>query len=285
MYLPSLATSTLITFPSSVFNELISCQSSALQILTVWSNPEDARYNPLFDILAGFGLSSLSPFMSTSSFGGLLVPFVNCISSCERNHRTSDTEDLCAGMLYETFRARRSHIRMESSPEPAATWYLKGVLVNGVLPLVRIDCLPVWREIQGENLAYMSVQDHGRATCTNIPYPSDRIETTINRGGLSQMISFKSGKLTRRPPAHHRLGTRAQILLSSDLLATRFPFSSPRPTDAKCHHMTLIQCSCQTDGTLFDKRGLRGLQMSPATFRWRKANKRHILAMNPKERT
>ena len=133
MYFPSLATSTLITFPSSVFNELMSCQSSALQILTVWSNPDDARYSPLFDMLEGFALSSLSPFMSTSSFAGLLVPFVNCISSCERNQRTSDTEDLCAGILYDTFRARRSHIRMESSPDPAATWYLERSNVRRLL--------------------------------------------------------------------------------------------------------------------------------------------------------
>ena len=60
-----------------------------------------------------------------------------------------------------------------------------------------------------------------------------------------------------------------QRLLSSDLLATRSPSSSPHPIASKCHHMTRIRCNFRTDGTLYGTHGLRGLRMSPATSHWK----------------
>lgn len=127
--LPSPATSTLITLPSSVLSDVSSCQSSALQTLTVWSKPDDARKRPLRDMTSGLGLSSLSPLSSTSISPCLAAletssALIKAVSSAARKNRTSETEDLCAGTVYATFRARMSHIRIESSPEPAAIWYL-----------------------------------------------------------------------------------------------------------------------------------------------------------------
>ena len=46
------------------------------------------------------------------------------ISEDDRKKRRSETEDLCAGMMYWVLSARRSHIRTVSSPDPVATWYL-----------------------------------------------------------------------------------------------------------------------------------------------------------------
>lgn len=43
----------------------------------------------------------------------------------ERKNLRSDTSDLCAGMVYKEDSFRKSQIRMESSAEPVAIWYLR----------------------------------------------------------------------------------------------------------------------------------------------------------------
>lgn len=97
-------------------------------------------------VVVGLGVGSFDESMLISSLSAdtaplppplpLLVPFV-CVfalgkgseSPDARKNLMSDTDDLCAGMMCWVRRARRSHIRTVSSPEPVATWYLGRVSI------------------------------------------------------------------------------------------------------------------------------------------------------------
>ena len=141
-----------MTLPASVARFLINAHSSADHILTLQSNPAVTKNKPDLGNSPAFETGTVSLSMETSPFGSTFCTGVasggassagawgtagkgwvgrvtfNGIwgnSIFERKNLRSDTEDLCAGIIYCVFNARKSHIRTVSSPDPVAIWYLK----------------------------------------------------------------------------------------------------------------------------------------------------------------
>lgn len=125
-----------MTFPASVARFLIMFHSSADHIRTLQSNPAVTKNRPERGRTSEEGVAvsfSVGSWLisSVSILSPLVVPLVCgasrgiCGSSeVERKNRRSETDELWAGIMYCVLRARRSHIRTVSSPDPVATWYL-----------------------------------------------------------------------------------------------------------------------------------------------------------------
>lgn len=140
-------TSTLITLPASVAKFLIKDHSSADHIRTLQSNPAVIKNNPDLGNSPEVGpadvVISISPFASpllvgsgrasggASSGRAVATAGRGAVgsetssgtwgsSSDDRKNFRSETDDLCAGIIYCVLRARRSHIRTVSSPDPVA---------------------------------------------------------------------------------------------------------------------------------------------------------------------
>jgi hypothetical protein len=125
-----------MTFPASVARFLIMFHSSADHIRTLQSNPAVTKNKPERGRTSEEGVAvsfSVGSWLisSVSILSPLVVPLVcgasrgMCGSSeVERKNRRSETDELWAGIMYCVLRARRSHIRTVSSPDPVATWYL-----------------------------------------------------------------------------------------------------------------------------------------------------------------
>lgn len=72
---------------------------------------------------------------------------------------------------------RMSHMRIVSSPEPVAIWYLHNCQISCV-DMQRSD-LPVRRKTNGKYTLNVTIQNHSSFTCPQIPNPTDGIKTSV----------------------------------------------------------------------------------------------------------
>ncbi len=168
--------STDITFPASVGNVRKGCQSSALQSLTKPSYPALARYRPL-RYLRSCSDSALEDWAGSPSAAGASVISTSTIgvagSSDAWKNRTSETFERCAGMAAGAVSDRMSHMRIVSSPEPVAIWYL--MQCQSLRTVMKQCNLPVRRETDGKYALDMTVQNHGSLARPQVPNTTNSI--------------------------------------------------------------------------------------------------------------
>ena len=246
-----------MTFPASVARFLIMFHSSADHIRTLQSNPAVTKNRP------ERGRTSEEGVAVSFSLGSWLISSVSILSplemplevplvcgasrgicgssDVERKNRRSETDELWAGIMYCVLRARRSHIRTVSSPDPVATWYL-------VISLAHTPGHYLTDPLGAKSIAKISLMCPSN-TIAVLPVLVSHTRPIASKPLRSQPSILPSkGTLTPMQSARHRLGKSTHRPLCYALLASSILFALRHPIISMFHRTTLIQGKTRMGG-------------------------------------